>query len=193
MENRCPRCKELINIRVWKNRKFCKSCNYSWTKGIKNIYKGEVECPDCGSIKIKIRDSKLVKEKEKKKKTRRKRFQCNECGATWWENSFIKIRPSERKEWIRWIRNEYKNGMSLKKIKDYIREVTGLADRSVSYLINQAIGDRKKTITKKDIEKALYWRSQGVKCKDIERLVGFKWKSIHAKAKQYGMLPKKNE
>lgn len=183
---RCPRCKSE-KVSIYKNgRKVCKSCKYQWVKGIKNTYKGYIYCPDCSSKNVKIRESRYLQEDGRKKK--RRRFECNSCGATWWENSLQKIRPDERKEWIKWIQEEYRRNGNIEKIKQYIHETTGLKETAVRILINKALGNRRKLITKKDIEKALYWRKQGLKWKDIERLVGYKWKSIYNKARYvYGL------
>ena len=177
---KCPRCKSS-NISIWKDgRKYCKDCKYGWVKGIRNTYKGKIECPDCGSFNI--------RKKEKDKRNGKRKWMCNECGAVWTEKSNVKVRPVEKKVWLKWIREEIQKGTDIKQIKEYIKDVTGVKDRQANHLIQQAIGKRKKVITEKEIEKAIYWRKQGLKWKDIGRLIGFSAKSIYNKVKyKYGV------
>ncbi len=55
---KCPRCKSN-NTKKWKDRWACKDCKYTWTKGKKNTYKGKIECPDCGSLKVRKHDKSM--------------------------------------------------------------------------------------------------------------------------------------
>ena len=100
----------------------------------------------------------------------------------------MKIRPSERKEWLRWIKEEYEKGTDIKEIKKFITDYTGL--RSVDYLIRQALGKRKKVITDEVIEKAIQYRKLGMQWKQIEEKIGFSYKNILRKFRELGINPK---
>ena len=103
---KCPRCQsEDVTVAKYK---YCKSCSYRWTKGIRGTYKGKEECPDCGS--------KNTRSAGRKRNNRR--YYCNDCGASWWAKSKTKIRPSEKKHWIKWIQEEYEKGVEVKRIKN---------------------------------------------------------------------------
>ncbi|WP_457641408.1 hypothetical protein [Persephonella sp.] len=168
---KCPRCKSE-NTGRWASRNYCRDCNYTWTKGKRNRLRGFIECIDCGSKNTKIKDTKIID--KGLRSARRRRFICKDCGATWWENAnHIKVRNAERRHWIKWIKEEVEKGTDIEYIKQYISDTTGLKNRSVCYLIQQAVGSRRKVIPEDAIKKAIYWREQGLKWKDIARIVGY--------------------
>lgn len=186
----CPRCKSENTMR-WTSKNYCRDCNYTWTKAKRNRFKGFIECVDCGSKNIKINGAKTIDKGLRSSK--RRRFLCKDCGATWWENAnHIKVRNAERRHWIRWIKEEVKRGTDIGYIKQYIADATGLKERGVYYLIQQAVGNRNKSIPMKDLQKAIYWRKQGLSWSKIARIVGWSRSAIQSKLKRMGLLDQLN-